>query len=246
MTKNKITDKQVDRVCAVVENYGLDKPRLCAALEALTPEPDEQVAALEAELAATYAKLVRTADLLQAERKRVDLLVRDLGEAHNAQRDLHTDIELFRAASFAMQGRIAELETANDTALRQLWSALADKATLAKELVALHVDVSEARKCLSEAEAANAALREQLQDMTDRYHDASGEADRLHDRINHAPAYATDAAGRAARAELIRLTRMQPKFGTYDRDKLEAIADSLPGDPDRETLEEWERRYGKP
>lgn len=70
MTKNKITGETVDRVCAVVENYGLDKPRLCAALEALTPEPDEQVAALEDELAATYAKLVRTADLLRAERER--------------------------------------------------------------------------------------------------------------------------------------------------------------------------------
>lgn len=48
-------------------------------------------------------------------------------------------------------------------------------------------------ECLERAEAAEAKsadLQARLNDMTDRYHEASNEADLLRDRIDHAPAYA--------------------------------------------------------
>lgn len=46
-------------------------------------------------------------------------------------------------------------------------------------------------------------LHAQLVDMRDRYHEASGEADRLHDRFDHASAYATPYTKRRAAVEAL-------------------------------------------
>jgi chromosome segregation ATPase len=82
-----------------------------------------------------------------------------------------------------LRARVAELEASRD-----VWRTRAESAaTLIRDLE-------------ERADRFEAALR----DMTDRYHDASGEADRLHDRIDHAGAYSqerVDALAAALNAE---------------------------------------------
>jgi len=63
-----------------------------------------------------------------------------------------------------------------------------------------------------------ADLEERLRDMTDRYHESSGEADRLHDRINHAGAYATAGVARL-RARVAELEVDNARIGELDGDR---------------------------
>jgi anti-sigma-K factor RskA len=86
---------------------------------------EDQVAALEAELAATYAKLARTADLLQAERDKVAEL-----ETANDNAPLR---EL-----------LAQWDSSSDE-MRLDWAADQVRAALAKELWSVYGQLAQQR-----------------------------------------------------------------------------------------------------
>ncbi|HEY3499293.1 MAG TPA: hypothetical protein VGK73_31610 [Polyangiaceae bacterium] len=92
-------------------------------------------------------------------------------------KELHEDWAFQAKAALGLgEERIAELE-------REAESAESTIAALTKR-------AEDAEDECNAVRSERDDLRAKLADMTDRYHEASGEADRLRDRINHAGAYA--------------------------------------------------------
>lgn len=91
-----------------------------------------------------------------------------------------------RQAYEAAEGRFAREVAGAREESDKLRSELLDREASAMAYMA---ERNQARDVVRERDQELAAVQSDLRDMTDRYHEASGKADRLHDKIDHAGAY---------------------------------------------------------
>lgn len=98
------------------------------------------------------------------------------------------------------------------------------------DTAALRVLAGEPDPQLADLKRENTELRERLTDMTQRYHEASGEVGVLHDRIEHAPAYDRSAEVVRLRAELaaaMKVVREVRDISANPDDGFDGVVDAL-------------------
>lgn len=143
----------------------------------------EQVAGIEAELAALHKEASRQRRELLSSREQVrklTLQIQDIEDASGDNSDLETELERIRAHAAAERER---LEQRADEEHRQLLEAIAQKEASRRETRELDLRLKEAQLSISSAEARNQQLKDQLSRASSGSRDAEKKTEELSEEI---------------------------------------------------------------